>query len=173
VRALTSILVAGLAAACASVPHLHYDPALLSTEVCASGVAPGARAVLVWRGFRERDVPELTFRLRLENTASAPLDLAPAVIELFDGTGTSVAVASTAGRPPRIDAGSSAVLELSFPVALPRKLAELDLQDLTVRVQLLDGRWSWEAHFPHDDRADDPTWCYRETPAFPGPALRG
>lgn len=99
---IPAVLLASIALACHAPPHLSLDPELVSTEVRGEDDALLARVVAVWRGTRlEGGVPELRFRVRVENRGSVPFMLAPAEFELLDSESVSLGTVRGLGLPER------------------------------------------------------------------------
>ena len=156
--AIAALLVVS-SSACSSYPHVHLEPALLSAELRAEDDAPRAHVLVAWRGFGEHGgVPELRFRVRVEDPGPEPFALAPAEFELLDGQGRSLGVARGVELPAAVEAGRPLRFELAFPAPPGRDLASFDLDELTLRVRLQGGRWAWDAVFEHDYRSEDPVW---------------
>jgi hypothetical protein len=133
--------------ACASHSDVRFAPAIQDTELRGEADDVQARIVIAWRGIAQReDVLELRFRIRVENPGAVTFTLVPAEFELLDGALTSFGTASAESVPIAVEARSSTIFDLAFPV--PRAALEgFDLSALTLRTRLQGERWNWSTIF--------------------------
>lgn len=157
-RVLGTLLLLMTSAACASYSHVRFAPAIQDAELRGEANDVQARIVVSWRGIKERDdVPELRFRVRVENPGPTPFTLVPAAFELLDAALVSFGFALTEALPTAVEPGSSATFDLAFPVPGPKALDQFDLSALTLRTRFQGERWSWNTTFQRAVRAyDDP-----------------
>jgi hypothetical protein len=144
--------------ACASYSNVRFAPAIQDTELRGEADDVEARIVVAWRGIKERDdVPELRFRVRVENPGPTPFTLVPAAFELLDAALTSFGDAATDALPTAVEPGGSVTFEIAFPVSGAKALEGFDLSALTLRTRFQGERWSWNTTFQRAVRAyDDP-----------------
>lgn len=164
-RALAALALAWLGAACRSVPDLRLAPAVQDTELRGESSGLEARLVTAWKGvYAVGEAFELRIRLRVENPGDTPFTLVPARFELLDGSLASIGRAAPADLPVAVEAGASALVELSFGVSSRAALAALDLSALTLQVALQAGRWRWSPTFRRVEsvyvHADPWPWPY-------------
>jgi hypothetical protein len=160
IEALLRLLLPGLiclCAACTSLPDLRYAPGLQEVDLRGDDGELQARIVAAWRELRVRDdVPELRFRVRVENPGATVFTLVPAELELLDAALTPFGPARTDDLPVAVDPGESATFDAVFPVPEGKELDDFDLAALNLRTRFQAGRWSWSAtferaiHHPHD-----------------------
>lgn len=160
---MSGALLLGLGcASCASYSDVRFAPALQDVELRGEDDDVQARIVVAWRGIEEReDVPELRFRLRLENPGPMPFTLVPAELELLDGALSSFGPALTENMPTLVEPGGSATFDIAFPVSGGTTLASYDLSTLTLRAGFQGGRWSWSTTFQRVEvPAPSPAWGF-------------
>jgi hypothetical protein len=159
-RRLILAALVGLGAGCASLPDLRYAPGLQEVDLRGDDGDLQARIVAAWRELRERDdVPELRFRVRVENPGATLFTLVPAELELLDAALTPFGPARTDDLPVAVEPGQSATFEAVFPVPEGKELDDFDLSALNLRTRFQGGRWSWSATFQRALRHHhDPYW---------------
>jgi len=151
-------------AACASYSNVRFAPTIQDTELRGEENDVEARIVVAWRGIKERDdVPELRFRVRVENPGPTPFTLVPASFELLDAALTSFGFAGTENVPIVVETGGSATFDLAFPVPGAQGLDGFDLSALTLCTRFQGERWSWNVNFQrvvYDDSYSQPHWGF-------------
>jgi len=156
--AISAFFLASAISACATRPHLYFDPEVLDAELRGKDGHVEGRLVAVWRGVGEQDgVPELRFRVRVENRRDVPLKLVPAEFKLLGSESIALGKVRGAGLPDAVESGGSVTLELAFPLPA-RATRALEQRDFTLRVRLDGGHWEWNAEFQYDYQSGDPSW---------------
>ena len=154
-RVLALLLLMSGVGACASYSDVRFAPAIQDTDLRGEAGDLQARVAVAWRSVEEREgVPELRFRVRVENTGPTPFTLVPAEFELLDGALSSFGPPRAVDLPVVVDSGQSIPFDLAFPVP-GEGLGAFDLSSLTLGVKLQGGRWNWSTTFqraepPHD-----------------------
>lgn len=161
-RTIGSILLGLACAACASYSDVRFAPALQDTDLRGEADDVQARVTVAWRGIEEReDVPELRFRVRVENPGSTPFTLVPAGFELLDAGLNSFGLAATESLPVAVEAGEATTFDIAFPVP-GDPLARFDLSALTLHTRFQGQRWSWNTTFHREERvpSSGPHWSF-------------
>jgi hypothetical protein len=153
IRVLGLLLLAGAGGACASYSDVRFVPPIQDTDLRGDANDIQAHVVVAWRGIEERDdVPELRFRVRVDNPGPAAFTLVPAEFELLDAALVSLGQASP-GAVAVVEPGQSSTFDIAFPVA--SSLDDFDLSAITLRTRFQGQRWSWSNTFErvlhHDD----------------------
>lgn len=153
-------------AACASYSNVRFAPAIQDTELRGEANDVQARIVVAWRGIKKRaDVPELRFRVRVENPGPTPFTLVPAGFELLDAALTSFGFASTESVPAAVEPGGSTTFDLAFSALGAKTFKGFDLSALTLRTRFQGERWSWNTTFQralsqYNDPYYQPRWGF-------------
>jgi hypothetical protein len=157
-RACAALLLASVAASCASYTSVRFAPPIQDVELRNEG--PEARLAIAWREVAAAaGAHELRFRLRFESLAATPFDLASSDFELLDGGLEPFGPPRAEGLPARVEPGASVTFVLAFPPAEGRELGEHDLSAVCLRARFADGRWTSSTSFQREVAAyHDPYW---------------
>jgi hypothetical protein len=145
-RILGPILVGVTCGACASYSNVRFAPAIQDTDLRGEADDVQAHITVAWRGIEEREgVPELRFRIRVDNPGPTPFTLVPAEFELLDAALTSFGTVDSDDLPVVVEAHHSATFDIAFPAR--ESLERFDLGVLTLRTRFQGHRWSWSTTF--------------------------
>jgi hypothetical protein len=132
---------------------VRFAPAVQETELRGEADDLQARIVVAWRGIGELDeVPELRFRVRVENPGPTTFTLVPAGLELLDGALESFGPPREENVPVAVEPGQAATFDVAFPPPPGRSLDDLDLSALNLRTHFQGGRWNWSTNFQRVER---------------------
>ena len=145
-RALGPLFLAVAGGACATHTNVRFAPAIQDSDLRGEANDVQAHVAVAWRGIEERDgVPELGFRVRVDNPGPATFTLVPAEFELLDAGLTSLGTVGSDGIPVLVEAGTSATFDITFPAR--ESLDAFDLSVITLHTRLQGSRWSWRCIF--------------------------